>query len=605
MRQRSTKTSIAIAAIVAAVSMSAWSCHTEESAQQRANRFLAMYNSIAQKIYAVSGDANWKASTDVTEQHVGERIGADRAFGAFAGSNYVIEETKALLAQSAQIDDLTRRQLDKILLAASQYPGTIPGVVNQRIEQEAKQSAVLDSFEFCAERRGEKCLKPITANEIDNTLRSSRDIRERQHVWEVSKQVGPALKPGLIELRNLRNQVAQEMGYDSFFALQVADYGMAVPEMMQLMEQFQQELKPLYEQVHCWAKYKLAERYGQPPPKRIPAHWIGNRWAQAWPGLTEAADLDPLFADKEPEWIVEQGERFYTSLDMPALPKSFWEKSDLYQLPPGDKRNKNTHASAWHLDLEQDVRSLMSVEPNYRWFQTSHHELGHIYYFLAYTNPKVPLTLREGANRAFHEAVGDLIGIAARQPAYLRQIGLLPEDREIDQTQWLLDEALNEAVAFIPFSAGTMSFFEHDLYEENLSPDEFNKRWWEYVGRFQGVEPPEARGEEFCDGCTKTHISDDPAQYYDYAMAFVLKYQLHTYIAKNILKQDPHDCNYYGNKEVGKFLWELLSLGATRDWREVILEKTGEEVSTRAMLEYFEPLMEHLKKENAGRDVSW
>ena len=150
-----------------------------------------------------------------------------------------------------------------------------------------------------------------------------------------------------------------------------------------------------------------------------------------------------------------------------------------------------------------------------------------------------------------------------------------------------------------------MSSFEHDLYEENLSPDEFNKRWWEYVGRFQGVEPPQQRGEEFCDGCTKTHISDDPAQYYDYAMAFVLKYQLHTYIAKNILHQDPRDCNYYGNKEVGKFLWELLSLGATRDWREVIREKTGEEVSTRAMLEYFEPLLDYLKKENAGRDVSW
>ena len=605
MKRRSTKVRVAIAAIVAALSMSAWSCQSEESAQQRADRFLAMYNSIAQKIYAVAGDANWKASTDVTAMHVGERIGADRAFGAFAGSSYVIEETKALLAQSAQLNDLTRRQLDKILLAASQYPGTIPDVVNRRIEQEAKQSAVLDSFPFCAERRGEKCLKPVTANEIDNTLRSSRDLRERKHIWEVSKQVGPALKPGLIELRSLRNQVAQEMGYDSFFALQVADYGMTVAEMMQLMEKFQKELKPLYEQVHCWTKYKLAERYGQPPPQRIPAHWIGNRWAQAWPGLTEAADLDPLFAGKQPEWIVQQGERFYTSLGMPALPKSFWEKSDLYQLPPGDKRNKNTHASAWHLDLEEDVRSLMSVEPNYRWFQTSHHELGHIYYYVAYSNPNVPLTLREGANRAFHEAVGDLIGIAARQPAYLRQIGLLPEDREIDQIQWLLDEVLNQAAVFIPFSAGTMSFFEHDLYEENLSPEEFNKRWWEYVGRFQGVEPPEPRGEEFCDACTKTHISDDPAQYYDYAMAFVLKYQLHTYIAKNILKQDPHDCNYYGNKEVGKFLWELLSLGATRDWREVIREKTGEEVSTRAMLEYFEPLLDYLKKENAGRDVSW
>ena len=582
-----------------------FSCGSGESAQERANRFLAMYDSIGQKLYSVAGEASWNAYTDVTDQHIGERIAADRAYGAFAGSNYVIEETKALLAREAELDDLTQRQLEKILLAAAQYPGTIPDVVNARIELEAKQSAVLDTFTYCVDKRGDDCRKKVTPNEIDNTLRASRNLTERKDTWELSKQVGPPLKPGLVELRKLRNQVAQEMGYDSFFALQVADYGMSVDEMMALMESFVDDLKPLYEQLHTWTKYELAERYGQTPPKRIPAHWIGNRWAQAWPGLTQAADLDPLFKDKSPEWIVEQGERFYTSLGMQSLPESFWEKSDLYQLPPDATRKKNTHASAWHLDLDEDVRSLMSVEANYRWFQTSHHELGHVYYFMAYANPDVPLTLREGANRAFHEAVGDLIGIAARQPAYLRQIGLLPEDQEIDEIQWLLDEALNEAVAFIPFSAGTMSSFEHDLYEENLSPEEFNARWWEYVGRFQGVEPPEPRGEEYCDACTKTHISNDPAQYYDYAIAFVLKYQLHTYIAKNILKQDPRDCNYFGNEEVGRFLSEILRLGATRDWREVIREKTGEEVSTRAMLEYFEPLTDYLKEENVGRDVGW
>ncbi len=582
-----------------------FSCGSGESAQERANRFLAMYDSIGQKLYSVAGEASWKAYTDVTDQHIGERIAADRAYGAFAGSNYVIEETKELLAREAELDDLTQRQLEKILLAAAQYPGTIPDVVNARIELEAKQSAVLDTFTYCVDKRGDDCRKKVTPNEIDSTLRASRNLTERKDTWELSKRVGPPLKPGLVELRKLRNQVAQEMGYDSFFALQVADYGMSVDEMMALMGSFVDDLKPLYEQLHTWTKYELAERYGQPPPKRIPAHWIGNRWAQAWPGLTQAADLDPLFKDRSPEWIVEQGERFYTSLGMQSLPESFWEKSDLYQLPPDATRKKNTHASAWHLDLDEDVRSLMSVEANYRWFQTSHHELGHVYYFMAYANPDVPLTLREGANRAFHEAVGDLIGIAARQPAYLRQIGLLPEDQEIDEIQWLLDEALNEAVAFIPFSAGTMSSFEHDLYEENLSAEEFNARWWEYVGRFQGVEPPEPRGEEYCDACTKTHISNDPAQYYDYAIAFVLKYQLHTYIAKNILKQDPRDCNYFGNEEVGRFLSEILRLGATRDWREVIREKTGEEVSTRAMLEYFEPLTDYLKKENVGRDVGW
>jgi peptidyl-dipeptidase A len=574
------------------------------SAQQQADEFLKAYNTIGQKLYAVAAEAQWKASTDVTDQHVGERIGSESALAAFSGSPYVIETTKSLLEHRADLGDLSARQLDKILLTAAEYPGNVPELVTARVAHEAKQSAVLDSFEFCAERRGERCVKAVTPNEIDNILRESRNLTERKHIWEVSKQSGPALKPGLLELRRLRNDLAKEMGFDSFFALQVADYGMTVAEMMQLMEQFQTDLRPLYEQVHCWAKYKMAERYGQPPPKRIPAHWIGNRWAQEWPGLSTGVSLDDLFKDKSPEWIVKQSEAFYTSLGMPALPASFWEKSDLYQLPPGATRKKNTHASAWHLDLNQDVRSLMSVEPNHQWFETSHHELGHIYYFLAYSNPDVPLPLREGANRAFHEAVGDLLGIAARQPAYLKQIGVMPEDTQIDQIQYLLDEALSASV-FIPFSAGTMSFWEHDLYEKNLPAEEFNQRWWDYVGRFQGVEPPAPRGEEFCDACTKTHTSDDPAQYYDYAMAYVLKYQLHTYIAKNILKQDPRNCNYYGNKEVGKFLWELLRLGATRDWREVIREKTGEEVSTRAMLEYFAPLLEHLQKENAGRDMSW
>ena len=573
--------------------------------QDTANEFLRTYDALLQKMYAITAEAYWNAATDVTELHVGERIGAEKTMAAFAGSPWVIDTVKTLLADRNRLDDLTERQLRGILLSAAEYPGTIPEVVAARVAEEARQGAILDSFEFCAERSGDDCREIVTPNQIDEVLVKSTDEAERRKIWAVAKQTGPALKEGIGKLRDLRNQVAQEMGYDSFFALQVDDYGMAVEEMMAMMERFNHELRPLYEQLHTWTKYELAERYGEAPPDLIPAHWIGNRWAQAWPGLSSGIDLDALVAEKDPEWIVKQSEAFYTSMGMPPLPQSFYEKSDLYPLPPGAERKKNTHASAWHMDLEKDFRSLMSVENNWRWFETSHHELGHIYYYLAYTSADVPLTLRGGANRAFHEAIGDLIGIAARQPAYLKEIGLLEEDAEIDEIAWLLDEALDQAVVFIPFSAGTMSFFEHDLYEENLPVGEFNRRWWEHAARFQGIAPPSPRGEEFCDACTKTHITDDPAQYYDYAMAFVLKYQLHTYIAKNILGQDPRNCNYYGNKEVGDFLWELLSLGATRDWREVVREKTGGEVSTKAMLEYFEPLVAYLREENADRDVGW
>jgi peptidyl-dipeptidase A len=300
--------------------------------------------------------------------------------------------------------------------------------------------------------------------------------------------------------------------------------------------------------------------------------------------------------------VVQTAEQYYVSLGFPPLKQNFWDTSDLYPVAAGGSRKKNNHASAWHLDLQDDYRSLMSVEPNAEWFGTAHHELGHIYYYIEYSTPEVPLLLREGANRSYHEGIGDLMSMASSQRAYLEQLGLLSSDAKIDQTEWLLNDALSSSsVVFIPWAAGTMSAFEHDLYEQNLPKDEFNKRWWMYVEKYQGIVPPSPRGEEYCDAATKTHINDDAAQYYDYALSCVLKFHLHNYIAKHILHQDPHNCNYSGNTEVGDFLKSIMRPGASKDWRKVLREKTGEDLSARAMLEYYEPVMTFLKKANAGR----
>ena len=572
---------------------------------REARDFLRMYNEIARGLQTAANEAEWKASTDVKDEHTGQRIGANEVRAKFIGSPYLIEKAKALLARKSELDDKSVRQLESILLAAAGYPGTAPELVTARVSAEARQGAIQDGFKFQFTDPKTKQTRAITPNQIQEILDSSKDLAERRAAWESSKEIGVPLRPGLIELQKLRNQVAQEMGFSSFFHLQVADYGMSVAEMRALTERLYSELKPLYLQLHTWTKHKLAERYNQPVPKLIPAHWLGNRWSQQWPGLVEAANFDEYFKGRESKWLVEQAERFYVSLGWPKLPEVFWTKSDLYELPPDAPRKKNTHASAWHVDLQNDVRSLMSVRPNYDWHETTHHELGHIYYFLAYSNDDVPVTLREGANRAFHEAVGDLIGIAARQIPYLKQVGILPNDVRIDETQYLLNEALDSAVVFIPWSAGVMTAWEHDLYEKNLSPSEYNERWWDYVAKYQGVSAPEPRDEKFCDAATKTHINDDPAQYYDYALAYIIKYQLHMHIAKNILKEDPHSCNYYGNKEVGDFLWNILKVGKAQDWRKLLRDATGEEISAKPMLEYFAPITAWLEKENRGRQVGW
>ncbi len=570
--------------------------------QERADRFLAVVNAGFQALYRVNSEAQWAAATDVKPVNDAASEAAGKAYAAFNGNPAIISEAKALLAQRLELTELQVRQLERALLNAAEGPMTDPGLVNRRITAETAQNSALNGFQF--RLRGSN----VVANDLDRVLSKVTDLAERRAAWEASKLTGPALKPGLVKLQGLRNGVARELGHSNYFSLQVAGYGMTADEMLKLNDEFLRELRPLYLQLHTWAKHKLAAKYGQPVPDRIPAHWINNRWSQEWGGLVEAASLDRYFTNRTSESITKTAEQFYVGLGFPPLPKTFWSRSDLFPAAAGSGRLKNSHASCWHVDLQDDIRSLMSVEANPWWFYTAHHELGHGYYFMAYTRSEVPPLLRTGANPAFHEGIGEQIALAAGQTPYLKTVGVLPADYQEDQTATLLETALSHAVPFLFWASGTMTHWEHDLYAKDLPASEYNARWWRYVADFQGVEPPAGpgtRGEEFCDAATKTHINDNPAYYYSYAIATVQKFQIHDHIARRILHQPPQSCDYAGNKEVGDFLKKFLSVGATRDWRQLLREATGEDLSTRAMKEYFAPLQKWLEKENAGRKIGW
>jgi len=569
------------------------------SIQERAERFLELVNAGFQSLYRVESEAQWLAATDVSPVHDAASETAGKARAAFVGNPALIREAKALLEHRRQLKPITVLELEHALLNAAEGPMTNPDLVAARIAAETQQASTLNSFTFVLNGQ------PITPNQMDNFLQTNKSLPDRQAMWEASKQSGPALKPGLVKLRGLRNGVARELGYADYFALQVAGYGMSTEEMIKLQDDFMRELRPLYLQLHTWTKYELARRYGQPVPKRIPAHWINNRWSQNWTSLIQAADLDERFKEKSPEWIVKTAEQFYTGLGFPKLPDTFWSRSDLYPVKPGEARKKNTHASCWHVDLDKDIRSLMSVEANTEWFTTAHHELGHAYYFISYTRPEVPPLLRIGANPAFHEGMGELIALASGQVPYLKSLGVLPTDFQADQTAFLLNDALASSVPFIFWSSGTMAHWEADVYAKNLETNKWNQRWWQYVRDFQGVEPPSDRGEEFCDAATKTHINDNPCYYYSSAIATVLKFQLHDHIARKILKQPPQSCNYANNHAVGQFLRRIMERGGTEDWRKVLHDATGESLSTRAMSDYFKPLLAWLEQQNKGRVIGW
>ncbi len=570
--------------------------------------YLEGYNARYRELSTASSEAQWISNTHIVEgddTNKKRTQAAEEALAAFTGSIENIETARRYLGRASELAPLEIRQLERILFLAGDNPAIVADVVKARIAAETEQVERLYGFRFMLDGA------EITPNQIDEALRTESDLERRRAFWEASKEVGKGLRAGLVELRGLRNECVRALGYRDFFAYMASEYGMTTEELAVNIATINRELRPLFRELHTWARYALAEKYGQSVPDLIPAHWLPNRWGQDWAALADVPgfDLDQPLKAKGPEWLVHQAESFYRSLGFEPLPATFWERSSLYPLPPDAGFKKNTHASAWHIDLERDVRSLMSVEPNTEWYETTHHELGHITYYLCYSNPAVPPLLRRGANRATHEAVGSLMGLAALQPHFVETVGLTlgaPSGAPSgaaprpDPLQLLLKEALNYAV-FIPWSTGTMFTFEKELYADELPAERWNARWWELAAKYQGIAPPSPRGEEFCDPATKTHINDDPAGYYDYALSYVLLFQLHDHIARRILHENPHDTNYYARAEVGDLLRSLLTPGMSVDWRELLREKTGSDLSAQAMVRYFEPLHAWLVEQNRGR----
>ena len=574
----------------------------KNTTQTQAQQFLNCYNKKYQQLRYNDALAQWEMLThivagDTMAQHNADVAGKNLA--TFTGSNDHINAAKKYLAQKKQLTKLQKIQFEAVLFNAGNSPEATADSVSQRISTENQQTSKLYGFTFKIDG------KPINTSYIDSILNNSNNLVERQKVWEASKEVGKTLKTGLDSLRMLRNASVTPLGYKDFFDYQAKEYGLNSDEILKITRQFIIESWSLYRELHTWAKYELAQKYNQPVPAFIPAHWLPNRWGQDWSELVnvKSLNIDGILKEKGATWMAKKGAAFYTSLGFGALPKTFWEKSSLYPVAANAGYTKNNHASAWHLDLDNDLRSLQSITPTTDYWSTVLHEYGHIYYFQSYSNKNIPIVLRNGANRGYHEAFGTMIGLASLQKPFLENLGLIKKNQLTNDTLKLLKDALDYIVR-IPWGSGVMTEFEHNLYTQNLSVNDYNKEWWKMVKKFQGIVPPTNRGEDFCDAATKTHIIDDAAQYYDYSFANALVFQFHNYIAKNILHQNPHATNYWGNKAVGNFLKSVMSKGASVDWRELLQTSIHANMSAKPMVDYFAPVMTYLKRVNAGREYS-
>jgi len=450
--------------------------------------------------------------------------------------------------------------------------------------------------------------------EMGNLERTPDELAEMWASWH--DNVGAPMREDYTRMVTLTNEGAKELGFDDLGTMWRSGYDMTPDEFAAETERMWQEVKPLYVALHTYVRRKLNEKYGddvQAATGPIRADLLGNMWAQEWGNIyplvaPEGAgdigyDLTDLIAEKDLDatQMVKIGEQFFSSLGFEALPETFYERSQFTK--PRD-REVVCHASAWNVDNVDDLRIKMCIKPNADDFITIHHELGHNYYQRAYN--KEDFLHLTGANDGFHEAIGDMIALSIT-PEYLVQIDMLKPDQvpSADKDIGLLLRQAMDKVAFLPFGL-LIDRYRWSLFDGSVAPEDYNTAWTQIREEYQGIVPPVKRPDDAFDPGAKYHVPGN-VSYTRYFLARLLQFQFYKAACDQAGWEGPlHRCSFYGNKEVGKNLNAMLAMGASEPWPDALEAFTGErQMSGKAMVEYFAPLMDWLEEQNKGQKAGW
>jgi peptidyl-dipeptidase A len=555
------------------------------------------------KLWIDAGRADWVKSTYITDDT--ETLAALLNEKAIAAA--VEYAKKATRFETLTLPAETARKLKLLKLSLTLAAPADPAESAELTRIAAAMEGAYGKGKYCPEK--DTCLD---LEEISKIMATSRDARQLLDVWAGWHAVGRPIKKGFVRYVALANKGARELGFKDMGAMWRSKYDMTPDEFAKELDRLWDEVRPLYVSLHAYVRWKLREKYGDvvPADGPIPAHLLGNMWAQTWDNvypLVAPKDADPgydltqiLKARKtEPLQMVKYGEGFFTSLGFDAMPKTFWERSMFVK--PKD-REVVCHASAWDIDYVDDLRIKMCIDITGEDFITIHHELGHNFYQRAYD--KQPVLFRDSANDGFHEAVGDTIALSVT-PEYLVKLGFIPRAPDTSKDIGLLLAKALEKVAFLPFGL-TIDQWRWKVFSGEITPETYNKTWWELRLKYQGVAPGTARGSEDFDPAAKYHVAAN-VPYMRYFLADILQFQFHRALAKTSGCTGPlNRCSIYGNKEAGKKLNDMLSMGCSRPWPDALEALTGQrQMDATAIRDYFAPLQKWLDEQNKGKPVGW
>ena len=450
-------------------------------------------------------------------------------------------------------------------------------------------------------------VEPLDLQGLSRILFESRDPRALEDAWSGWHAIGRPLRRPFARYVELSNRGARELGFPDTGAMWASKYDLEPAEFLQEVDRLWTQVRPLYEALRTYVRGRLRAHYGGehvPADGPLPAHLLGDMWAQSWEGilpivappgaLAASVSVAPALRARGIGAVemVRIGERFFDSLGFEPLPPTFWERSMFVR--PRD-REVVCHASAWDVDMDADLRIKMCIEPTDEDFQTVHHELGHNYYQRAYRH--LPYLFRDGAHDGFHEAIGDVLGLSVT-PSYLAAVGLADAaDDGAAGFPFLVRKAF-EKIPFLPFGL-LIDKWRWQVFDGTVGPDRYNRSFWELKAAYQGVAPPSPRGEEEFDPAAKYHIAAN-VPYIRYFLAYILQFQLHRALLREAGYSGPlHLGSIFGSKQAGGRLGAMLEMGASRPWPEALASVSGERrMDASALLEYFAPVHRWLDEQN-------
>jgi peptidyl-dipeptidase A len=550
--------------------------------------------------------AGWTQATfiNVDTQLLNARA-TERWLGAFSEG---VQQARAFDGQP--MSPAARRTIHLLKLGVAAPAPDDPAKRAELATLLASMEAKYGSAKYCPQGP-ESCRDEV---QLKTVLEQSRDWDALVTAWRGWHDAARPLRADFVRLVELANEGAGTLGFADLGAMWRSGYDMPSDEFAKEAARLYSQVEPLYEELHCYARGKLATKYGAervPAGKPIPAHLLGNMWAQQWDAVYDLLEPYPGVSDLDVDAaLVAQGydavkmtksaEAFYQSIAFPALPKTFWERSMLTQ--PRD-RDVQCHASAWHMDGKDDVRIKQCIRPTYEELRTIYHELGHVYYFLLYKDQ--PFLFQNGAHDGFHEAVGDTVNLSMT-PAYLAKIGLVPAaapSREAVINQQM--KMALEKIAFLPFGK-LIDEWRWKVFAGEVTPANYNAAWWELREQYQGVSAPVARTEADFDPGAKYHIPGN-VPYTRYFLSFIIQFQFHKALCEAAGFKGPlSDCSVYGNEVAGRKFAAMLAKGASQPWQDALFEVTGtRQMDASAILEYFAPLRGWLAEQNKGQQCGW